>query len=140
MTDKKDKKPNPVDIYVGGRLRLRRMMCGLSQEVLGEKVGVTFQQIQKYERGTNRIGASRLYEISEHLNTPISFFFQGYKKETNEMDDLPVSFEDLNIQHMTIEGIKQAMDFSRIDGQEARNAIRSLTKWVLENEIKKEEG
>jgi transcriptional regulator with XRE-family HTH domain len=67
--------PNPVDIHVGGRVRLRRTLLGLSQEKLGEAVGLTFQQIQKYERGANRIGASRLFEFSRILDVPVSFFF-----------------------------------------------------------------
>ncbi len=67
--------PNPVDIHVGSRLRMRRTLAGLSQENLGNAVGLTFQQIQKYERGTNRIGASRLYEFSQILLVPVSYFF-----------------------------------------------------------------
>ena len=70
-------KPNPVDIHVGSRVRLRRTLLGLSQEKLGEAVGLTFQQIQKYERGANRIGASRLYHLSRVLDVPVSFFFEG---------------------------------------------------------------
>jgi transcriptional regulator with XRE-family HTH domain len=67
--------PNPIDIRVGARLRLRRNMLGLSQEKLGEAIGLTFQQVQKYERGANRIGASRLHELSRVLDVPVSFFF-----------------------------------------------------------------
>src|ERR1043166_6677295 len=67
--------PNPIDVRVGARLRLRRNMLGLSQEKLGEAIGLTFQQVQKYERGANRIGASRLYELSRILDVPVSFFF-----------------------------------------------------------------
>lgn len=70
------RKPNPIDVHVGSRVRLRRTMSGMSQEKLGEALGITFQQIQKYEKGANRIGASRLQEISNVLNTPISFFFE----------------------------------------------------------------
>jgi transcriptional regulator with XRE-family HTH domain len=75
MADEK-KKPNPIDIHVGSRVRLRRTMLGMSQEKLGEHLGITFQQIQKYEKGANRIGASRLQQISSVLNTPVSFFFE----------------------------------------------------------------
>ena len=71
------KKPNPIDIHVGGRVRLRRMMLGMSQEKLGEQLGITFQQIQKYEKGTNRIGASRLQNIATVLSVPVGFFFDG---------------------------------------------------------------
>ena len=70
------KKPNPIDIHVGSRIRLRRTMLGMSQEKLGESLGITFQQIQKYEKGTNRVGASRLQAISTILNVPVSFFFE----------------------------------------------------------------
>jgi transcriptional regulator with XRE-family HTH domain len=68
--------PHPVDIHVGGRVRLRRTLLGLSQEKLGEAVGLTFQQIQKYERGANRIGASRLFDLSQVLDVPVSYFFE----------------------------------------------------------------
>ena len=71
----KSDKPNPVDIQVGSRVRLRRNMLGLSQEKLGEAIGLTFQQVQKYERGANRIGASRLHELSRVLDVPVAFFF-----------------------------------------------------------------
>ncbi len=70
------KKPNPIDIHVGSRIRLRRTMLGMSQEKLGEALGITFQQIQKYEKGTNRVGASRLQNISNILNVPVAFFFE----------------------------------------------------------------
>jgi len=69
--------PHPVDIYVGSRVRLRRTLKGMSQQKLAAALGLTFQQIQKYERGTNRIGASRLFELSEILDVPTSFFFDG---------------------------------------------------------------
>src|ERR1700709_2513327 len=71
------KKPNPIDIHVGSRIRLRRTMLGMSQEKLGESLGITFQQIQKYEKGTNRIGASRLQHIARVLAMPVSYFFDG---------------------------------------------------------------
>jgi transcriptional regulator with XRE-family HTH domain len=70
------KKPNPIDIHVGSRIRLRRTMLSMSQEKLGEALGITFQQIQKYEKGTNRVGASRLQNISSVLNVPVAFFFE----------------------------------------------------------------
>jgi len=71
------KKANPVDAHVGYRVRLRRVLIGMSQERLGELLGLTFQQVQKYERGINRIGAGRLYEVAEILDVPISFFYEG---------------------------------------------------------------
>src|SRR5438105_3475779 len=71
------KTPNPIDKHVGSRVRMRRMMLGMSQEKLGDALDLTFQQVQKYEKGTNRIGASRLQEISHILQVPVSFFFEG---------------------------------------------------------------
>ena len=71
------KAPNPIDKHVGSRVRMRRMMLGMSQEKLGNALGLTFQQVQKYEKGTNRIGASRLQQISNTLQVPVSFFFDG---------------------------------------------------------------
>ena len=70
------KQPNPIDIHVGSRVRLRRMMLSMSQEKLGESLGITFQQIQKYEKGTNRIGTSRLQHIARVLTVPVSYFFE----------------------------------------------------------------
>ena len=71
------KAPNPIDKHVGSRVRMRRMMVGMSQEKLGDALGLTFQQVQKYEKGTNRIGASRLQQISHILQVPVAFFFEG---------------------------------------------------------------
>lgn len=76
---------HPVDVYVGRKLRLKRSILGLSQESVGKKIGVTFQQIQKYERGINRMGASRLYDFANVLGVPVSYFFEGYGEYT--MDD-----------------------------------------------------
>ena len=76
--------PSPIDVHVGSRIRLRRTLLGMSQERLGEALGLTFQQVQKYERGVNRVGASRLFDLSRVLDVPISFFF----------DDMPDSLAD----------------------------------------------
>lgn len=76
-------KPHPIDVHVGSRVRLRRTLLGMSQEKLGEALGLTFQQVQKYERGANRIGSSRLFELSQILDVPVSFFF----------DDAPLAAE-----------------------------------------------
>lgn len=73
-----DRQPNPVDVHVGTRVRMRRSLLGISQEKLAEAVGLTFQQIQKYERGTNRVSASRLYQFSKILEVPISYFFEKF--------------------------------------------------------------
>lgn len=71
----RESRPSPIDVHVGSRIRLRRTLLGMSQERLGEALGLTFQQIQKYERGVNRVGASRLFDLSRVLDVPISFFF-----------------------------------------------------------------
>src|ERR1700734_2755584 len=71
------KQANPVDVQVGNRVRIRRMLIGMSQERLGDLLGLTFQQVQKYEKGVNRIGAGRLYEISRILGVPIDFFYES---------------------------------------------------------------
>jgi transcriptional regulator with XRE-family HTH domain len=79
-------KPNPIDVHVGRRLRLRRTLMGMSQERLGQLLGLTFQQIQKYERGVNRIGSSRLYELGQILDVPISFFFDDMAEDSRAPD------------------------------------------------------
>ena len=81
--------PNPIDVYVGNRIRLRRKIMGISQEKLGEAIGITFQQVQKYEKGVNRIGAGRLHEIAGVLQVSISYFF-------DDAPDMPASVEDDN--------------------------------------------
>jgi len=77
-------RPNPVDVHVGSRVRLRRTLLGLSQEKLGDALGLTFQQVQKYERGANRIGASRLFDLSRVLDVPVSFFFDDMSPDVPE--------------------------------------------------------
>ena len=75
MVLKRESRPSPIDVHVGARIRLRRTLLGISQERLGKSLGLTFQQVQKYERGVNRVGASRLFDLSRVLDVPISFFF-----------------------------------------------------------------
>ena len=74
--------PNPIDVHVGGRIRMRRLLLGMNQETLANALGLTFQQVQKYEKGTNRISASRLQHISQILQVPVSFFFDAVPKQT----------------------------------------------------------
>jgi transcriptional regulator with XRE-family HTH domain len=81
LGSERESRPSPIDVHVGTRIRLRRTLLGMSQERLGESLGLTFQQVQKYERGVNRVGASRLFDLSRVLDVPISFFF----------DDMPDS-------------------------------------------------
>lgn len=88
----KRKGPHPVDVHVGKRVRSRRTLLGMSQEKLGEALGLTFQQVQKYERGANRIGSSRLWELTSILDVPISYFFEDMDKDTSKArytDDVP---------------------------------------------------
>src|SRR5579872_727780 len=82
------KAPNPIDKHVGSRVRMRRMMLSMSQEKLGGALGLTFQQVQKYEKGTNRIGASRLQQISQILQVPVAFFFEGAPNDQVPSDGL----------------------------------------------------
>src|ERR671932_2111498 len=77
----REHRPSPIDVHVGSRVRLRRTLLGLSQEKLGDALGLTFQQVQKYERGVNRIGASRLFDLSRVLDVPIGFFFDDMPPE-----------------------------------------------------------
>jgi transcriptional regulator with XRE-family HTH domain len=77
MSEEKESRPSPVDVHVGARIRLRRTLMGMSQERLGDALGLTFQQVQKYERGVNRVGASRLFDLSRVLDVPISFFYDN---------------------------------------------------------------
>ncbi len=77
MADQGDNRASPVDVHVGARIRLRRTIMGMSQERLGDALGLTFQQVQKYERGANRVGASRLFDLSRILDVPISFFYDN---------------------------------------------------------------
>ncbi len=84
----RESRPSPIDVHVGSRIRLRRTLLGMSQERLGDALGLTFQQVQKYERGVNRVGASRLFDISRVLDVPISFFFEDMPEG---MDTMPVS-------------------------------------------------
>jgi transcriptional regulator with XRE-family HTH domain len=93
--------PNPIDVHVGRRLRLRRTLLGMSQEKLGEAIGLTFQQVQKYERGSNRIGASRLFDLSRVLDVPVGFFFDDMSDDvaarspgqSRGVAQTPVTFE-----------------------------------------------
>ncbi len=80
----RESRPSPIDIHVGSRVRLRRTMLGMSQERLGDALGLTFQQVQKYERGVNRVGASRLFDISRVLDVPISYFFDDMPEGMSE--------------------------------------------------------
>ena len=127
MSDSK-KKPNPIDIHVGSRIRLRRNILGISQERLGEKLGITFQQIQKYEKGTNRVGASRLQAIASILGVPVSFFFDDAPGATaSEMVEgkaMNVVLDFLG----TAEGLQLNRAFVRIHDRAIRRRIIELVR------------
>lgn len=106
------KAPNPIDKHVGSRVRMRRMMLSMSQEKLGDALGLTFQQVQKYEKGTNRIGASRLQQISTILQVPVAFFFEGAP----------------NLQPLTGEGFKDAPSPAFVSDFLATSEGLALTK------------
>ncbi|ABF64642.1 helix-turn-helix domain-containing protein [Ruegeria sp. TM1040] len=97
---------HPVDIHVGKRIRHRRWLIGMTQQQLAEKVGIKFQQIQKYETGANRVSASRLWDISDALDVNISFFFEGLQDETKSVPDKARVPADLM-------GDKEALDLVR---------------------------
>jgi len=131
------KKPNPVDTHVGSRVRLRRMLLGMSQERLGDSMGLTFQQVQKYEKGVNRIGASRLFQISKILDVPIQFFFEeapnlGNGKQPQGMAE-PESeafiLEFLNSR----EGLELNRAFVKIGDAKVRKTIVDLVRALSSN-------
>ncbi len=124
------KAPNPVDKYVGSRVRMRRIMLGMSQEKLGEALGLTFQQVQKYEKGTNRIGASRMQQISNILQVPVSFFFDGAPNMPGHTGGLseapsPVYVSDFLA---TSDGLALTKAFMRIKSAKLRRRIVDLVE------------
>jgi transcriptional regulator with XRE-family HTH domain len=124
------KQPNPIDIHVGSRVRLRRMMLGMSQEKLGEHLGITFQQIQKYEKGTNRIGASRLQHIARVLTVPVSFFFEdapGAPVEPGGMAERPSASYVVDFLSSS-EGIQLNKAFIRIKDAKLRRKVIDLVR------------
>jgi transcriptional regulator with XRE-family HTH domain len=104
-------KPNPVDVHLGKRLRLRRILLGVSQEELGKAVGLTFQQIQKYEYGVNRVGTSRLWDLSKALNCPVSFFFEDMDDQTAGASprNLQPDSADIEMQHEDATSKREAL-------------------------------
>jgi transcriptional regulator with XRE-family HTH domain len=124
------KQPNPIDIHVGGRVRLRRMMLGMSQEKLGEQLGITFQQIQKYEKGTNRIGASRLQHIARVLTVPVSFFFEDAPGMTQPQAGMaePKSASYIVDFLSSSEGIQLNKAFVRVKDAKVRRRIIDLVR------------
>ncbi|MDK4706020.1 MULTISPECIES: helix-turn-helix domain-containing protein [unclassified Rhizobium] len=124
------KVPNPIDAYVGSRVRTRRLMLGMSQERLAEQIGVTFQQVQKYEKGTNRIGASRLQAIAGVLAVPVAFFFQQDNSQPLNTDGLGAinGLEDLSDFLTSKEGLSLNKAFMKINDPSIRQSVLTLIK------------
>ena len=123
------KAPNPIDKHVGSRVRMRRMMLAMSQEKLGDALGLTFQQVQKYEKGMNRIGASRLQQISHILQVPVPFFFEGLHGSTDEMKKAP-SPSYVSDFLATRQGLSLSKAFMRINEPNLRRRIVDLVKEI----------
>ena len=127
------KAPNPIDKHVGSRVRMRRMMVGMSQEKLGDALGLTFQQVQKYEKGTNRIGASRLQQISHILQVPVAFFFEGAPNLPGGAEDhldgapSPAYVSDFLA---TSDGLALTKSFMRIKDAKLRRRIVDLVEQI----------
>ena len=126
-------RPNPVDIHVGSRVRLRRTLLGMSQEKLADALGLTFQQVQKYERGANRIGASRLHQLSRILDVPVAFFFEEMASAQRPrpqpgMNEEQASFSrDPMTRRETLELVRA---YYRIPDEKVRKRIFELVKAV----------
>ena len=131
------KAPNPVDKYVGSRVRMRRIMLGMSQEKLGEALGLTFQQVQKYEKGTNRVGASRIQQISEILQVPVSFLFEGGPSGTLNAAGFSEGSSPAYISDFlaTSEGLSLTRAFTRITDAKLRRSIVELVEQIATREI-----
>jgi transcriptional regulator with XRE-family HTH domain len=130
------KAPNPVDKYVGSRVRMRRIMLGMSQEKLGEALGLTFQQVQKYEKGTNRVGASRLQQISEILQVPVSFLFEGGPSGAANSGGFSEGTSPAYVSDFlaTSEGLALTRAFTRISDAKLRRSIVEMVEQIAERE------
>ncbi|KAA2236812.1 helix-turn-helix domain-containing protein [Salinarimonas soli] len=122
------KEPNPIDRHVGSRVRMRRVLVGMSQEKLGDALGLTFQQVQKYEKGTNRIGASRLHQLAHVLGVPVAFFYEGAPVEADGPGGLqepgaPAYVADFM---STTEGLQLMKAFVRIKDARVRRRLVDL--------------
>jgi transcriptional regulator with XRE-family HTH domain len=131
------KTPNPVDRYVGSRVRMRRIMLGMSQEKLGEALGLTFQQVQKYEKGTNRVGASRLQQIAEILQVPVSFLFEGGPGATLVEGGFSEASSPAYVSDFlaTSEGLALTRAFTRIGDARLRRSIVELVQQIAAREV-----
>jgi transcriptional regulator with XRE-family HTH domain len=132
------KVPNPTDKHVGSRVRMRRMMLGMSQEKLGDALDLTFQQVQKYEKGTNRIGASRLQQISHILQVPVSFFFEGAPgaQISGRSDGMAEAPSPAYVSDFlaTSDGLALTKAFMRIEDAKLRRRIVDLVEQIASRE------
>jgi transcriptional regulator with XRE-family HTH domain len=126
-----DRAPNPIDRHVGLRIRMRRKELGISQERLAESIGLTFQQVQKYERAANRVSASKLWEMSRALNTSISYFYEGLS-DTPEPAGSNLPRETVQDFLMTAEGLELASSFPKIPQGRLRRKILDLVRVMSE--------
>ncbi len=126
------KAPNPIDKHVGSRVRMRRMMMSMSQEKLGDALGLTFQQVQKYEKGTNRIGASRLQQISHILQVPVSFFFEGAPHVAGHPSGMGEAPSPAYVSDFlaTSDGLALTKAFMRIKNSKLRRRIVDLVEQI----------
>jgi transcriptional regulator with XRE-family HTH domain len=127
------KQANPIDAQVGNRVRIRRMLIGMSQEKLGDMLGLTFQQVQKYEKGVNRIGAGRLYEVSRILGVPIDFFYEGVAAMPSAggfAEPGPPVMEFVS----SGEGLQLSLSFMKIKDPKVRKRVLDLVKSLGEEE------
>ncbi|HEX4028331.1 MAG TPA: helix-turn-helix transcriptional regulator [Rhizomicrobium sp.] len=130
------KQANPIDVQVGNRVRIRRMLIGMSQERLGDLLGLTFQQVQKYEKGVNRIGAGRLFEVSRILNVPIDFFYEGLTAAPGASEGdiaAPPVMEFVS----SGEGLQLSLAFMKIKDAKVRKRVLDLVKSLAEEEDQK---
>ena len=118
--------PNPIDVHVGNRIRLRRTLLGLSQEKLASLLGLTFQQVQKYERGMNRVGASRLWDIGKVLEVPIGFFYEDMDKEVANQSPRMFSIPDSTPTELAEE--KGTIDLDPMHRQETIELVKAYYK------------
>jgi transcriptional regulator with XRE-family HTH domain len=134
------KAPNPVDRHVGARVRARRVLVGMSQEKLGTSLGLTFQQVQKYEKGTNRIGASRLSQISKILTVPVAYFFEGAPMDSGVGGFAETEQSEFVADILaTPDGVSLAKAFSRIKDAKVRRKIVELVTMMSDASAKEED-
>ncbi len=139
------RKPNPVDVHVGSRVRYRRMIIGMSQEKLGEKMNLTFQQIQKYEKGTNRIGASRLFQLSKILDVAVGYFFEdafASKPASNSLQGLHEPEQESYLLDFlnSREGLDLNRAFAKITDPKVRRRVIDLVRALSEEKPEAKEG